>query len=162
VNGYPDVSGIGLNSGPVSSVLLGSQAQQSPAAGSDFTYTIPDAGGYYEIVAVRARLVTSAAVANRFVAIQVKDAAGTELWRAALDSAIVASKTVLFTFAPTTGSIDGGLTNTLVLNYPLPDGPYLPRWTINSVTTAIDTADQWSQVAVWYRAYYPGPLPAET
>ena len=151
MDGYPHVSGVGLQDGPVCDVLLGSQLQQPPAAGADFTFTIPDVGSVYEIVAIRARLVTSNAVANRLVHAVVKDAAGNELYRVGADLAITASLTTIYTFAPTIGSIIGGHTTNNDIGYPLPEGPYLPRWTIGTITSAIDTADQWSFISVWYK-----------
>lgn len=149
------VSGVGLAAGPVQTVLLSSQAQNPPAAGADFAYTIPDVGAVYEIVAIRARLVTSAAVANRGVAVTVKDAAGTEVFRGGFDTAVTASLTTFWTFSPYAASSSGGVALTKAVAIELPEGPYLPRWVIGSATTAIDAADQWSQVAVWYRALYP-------
>lgn len=155
MNGYPSVSGIGLQAGPVQTILYGSQGQNPPAAGADFAYSIPDAGAAYEIVAVRARLVTSAVVANRGVAVTVKDAAGTEVFRGGFDTAITASLTIIFTFGPVAASSSGGITTTKAVAIELPGGPYLPRWVIGTNTTAIDAGDQWSQIAVWYRALYP-------
>lgn len=159
MNGYPSVSGIGLQPGPVCSVLLGSQGQNPPVAGADFAYTIPDVGAVYEIIAIRARFVTSAAVANRGVAVTVKDAAGTEVFRGGFDTAVTASLTTIFTFSEYAASATGGVTTTKAVAIELPEGPYLPRWVIGSNTTAIDVADQWSQVAVWYRALYAGGEP---
>lgn len=149
------VSGVGLQAGPVQTILLGTQTQLQPAAGTDFTFTIPDAGAVYEIVSIRARFVTSAAVANRAVAVLVKDAAGTEVYREGFDTAITASLTTIVSF--TSGAVSGlgGISQVKAVTLPLPEGPYLPRFTISSVTTLIDAADQWSQIAVWYRALYP-------
>lgn len=155
MDGYPSVSGVGLEAGPVCTVLLGSQGLQSPAAGADFIYTVPDAGAVYEVIAIRARLVTSAVVANRLVHAVVKDAAGTEVYRVGADIAVTATKTVIYTFSPAAGGIGGGVTTNNDVAYPIPEGPYLPRWTIGSVTGAIDVGDQWSQLAIWYRALYP-------
>lgn len=149
------VSGVGLEAGPVQTVLLGSQGLQQPAAGADWTYTIPDAGAVYELVAIRARFVTSAVVANRAVAVIVKDAAGTEVFREGLDTAVTASLTTIWTFTSEAGTSAGGVATVKAVALGIPEGPYLPRWTISTVTTAIDVGDQWSQIGVWYRALYP-------
>lgn len=151
MNGYPSLSGVGLAEGPVSNVALASTVVQSPAAGSDFTLTVPDAGNVWEIVSIRARLVTSSAVANRVVSVLVKDNNGTEVFRSAFDTAITASLTTVFSISPQVGTVNGGLTNGKAITMPIPDGPYLPRWTISTSTVSIDTGDAWSQIAVWYR-----------
>ena len=162
MDAYPNVSGVGLEQGPVCDVLLGSQSLQSPAAGADFTFTVPDVGSVYEVVAIRARLVTSAAVANRLVHCVVKDAASNEVYRVGIDLAITAGLTTIFTFSPAIGAIVGGHTNNNDIGYPLPMGPYLPRWTIGSITTAIDTGDQWSQISIWYKQLALGYPPNES
>ena len=162
MDGYPSVSGVGLEHGPVCDVVLGSQLLQSPAAGADFTFTVPDVGSVYEVVAIRARLVTSAAVANRLVHCVVKDAAANEVYRVGIDLAITAGLTTIFTFSSAIGSIIGGHTSNDDIGYPLPSGPYLPRWTVGSVTTAIDTADQWSLISIWYKQLALGYPPNES
>ena len=151
MDGYPSLSGVGLASGPVTNVALASTSVQSPAAGADFTITVPDAGNVWEVVAIRARLVTSAAVANRLVHCVVKDAAANEVYRVGIDLAITAGITTIFTWSVALAAIVGGHTTNNDIGYPLPEGPYLPRWTIGSVTTAIDVGDQWSQISIWYK-----------
>ena len=151
MDGYPSLSGVGLAEGPVTNVALASVSVQSPAAGADFTITVPDAGNVWEIVAIRARLVTSAAVANRLVHCVIKDAAANEVYRVGIDLAITAGVTTIFTFSTALASIVGGHTTNNDIGYPIPEGPYLPRWTIGSVTGAIDTGDQWSQISIWYK-----------
>jgi hypothetical protein len=161
VNGYPTVSGVGLEHGPVSNIALASVPVTQPAAGADFTLTVPDAGQVWEIVAVRARFVTSAAVANRFLTFNVKDAAGNIVFQTAFGTAVTASITEGVVLSQMFASVSGDVSNTKIVTLPLPEGPYLPRWTINSVTTAIDTGDQWSQIVVWYRQLGLGAPPSE-
>ena len=147
----PSLSGVALATGPVSNVSLASQSIQSPAPGADFTIVVPDAGNVWEIVAIRARLVTSAAVANRLVHCVIKDAAANEVYRVGADLAITAGITTIFSFSSALAAIVGGHTTNNDIGYPIPEGHYLPRWTIGSLTTLIDTGDQWSQISVWYR-----------
>ena len=148
-------SGVGLQTGPFTDCHIVAQAIPAPAAGADFVVKVPGSGGIWELVAVRAQLVTSNQAANRFVAVVAKDGGANELYRCAFDTAIIASKTLICSFTPAVTSLVGGVTNTLVLDFPLPTGPYLPNFTIESVTTAIDGADQWSAVKVWWRGYFP-------
>lgn len=135
-----------------------SQVVAPPAAGADFTVTTPDSGaqGMWQIIAVRARLVTSATVANRFVALAVKDEVANEVYRVGYDTAITAGLTIICTFTPAVTSVVGGITNVKSLAFPLPPGPYPSRTAFSSVTTAIDTGDQWSQIAVLYQRLTPG------
>ena len=147
----PSLSGVGLATGPVSNVSLASQSVQSPPPGTDFTIVVPDAGNVWEIVAIRARLVTSAAVANRLVHCVVKDAAANEVYRVGIDLAVTAGITTIFSFSSALASIVGGHTTNNDIGYPIPEGHYLPRWTIGTVTGAIDVADQWSQISIWYK-----------
>ena len=157
----PTLSGVGLAEGPLSNVSLASVPVTSPAAGADFVIPIPDAGNIWEIVAVRARFVTSNAVANRFLTFNVKDAAGSVVFQTAFGTAQTASITEGVVLSKMFSSVSGDVTNTKIVTLPLPEGPYLPRWTINSVTTAIDTADQWSQIEVWYKQLGLAPPPRE-
>jgi len=133
------------------------QSFPNPAAGADFTITTPDtlAQGMWSIVAIRARLVTSATVANRFVQFVVKDQTADEVYRVGYDTAITAGNTVILTFAPAVATITGGVTNVHALTFPMPAGPYPSRTAFSSVTLNIDTADQWSQLSVLYQRFSP-------
>jgi hypothetical protein len=136
---------------------LVSQPVPAPAAGADFTITTPDtlAQGVWQIVSIRARLVTSATVANRFVALTVKDEVANEVCRVGFDTAITAGLTVFCTFTPAVSTVVGGVTNVKALTFPLPAGPYPSRTAFSSVTTNVDTGDQWSQIAVIYQRLTP-------
>lgn len=155
LSGYDYLTGVGLADGCYRQLNIVSLPLPSPAAGADFAFTIPDGGFPVQIVAIRGRLVTSAVVANRLVHAVVRDAAGTEVYRLGFDGAVTATKTTFVTFSPAMGGISGGITTNNDLGFSVPDGPYLPRWTIGSLTTAIDAGDQWSQLAVWYMAVMP-------
>ena len=155
LSGYDYLTGVALSEGCFRQLNIVSRPVASPAAGADFTVKVDDAGAPWQIVSIRARLVTSAVVANRLVHCVVKDADGNEVYRIGFDGAITASKTTIFSFTPAAGGIAGGITTNNDLVYSIPDGPYLPRWTVGSVTGAIDVGDQWSQIAVWYMAVLP-------
>lgn len=133
------------------------QSFPNPAAGADLTITTPDtaAAGMWGIVSIRARLVTSATVANRLVAVVVKDQTADEVYRVGFDTAITASKTVIVTASPAVATVAGGVSSVLAVTFPLPFGPYPSRTAISTVTTAIDTGDQWSQVSVLYQRFSP-------
>jgi len=161
LSGYDYLTGVGLSEGCYRQLNLVSQAVKAPAAGTDFSVQVPDAGAPWEIVAVRARLVTSATVANRFVSAVVTDNNGDEYYRAGFDTALVASTTYVLTFTPSVATVVGGVTNTKALTFPIPGGPYLPRYSVASVTAAIDTGDAYSQVRVWYAAVLPVPEEAD-
>lgn len=149
------VSGVGLQTGSFPDCQVVSYAVPSPAAGSDFTITLPGSGGIWELVAVRARLVTSAQAANRLVHFTVHDQNSNEVYRVGQDAAIVTGKTVVYTFSPYIASITGGNTTNNDIGYPAPAGPYLPNWTLGSTTGNIDAGDQWSVISAWWKAYFP-------
>ena len=146
-----NLRGVGLAPGIYGDLSLASQTFISPAAGADFTITVPDTGGVWEIVALRAQLVTSATVANRGVVVQVKDHAANIVYESPASLAITASLTIGVTFSAQYPSGVGDITTTKKVGLALPDGPYLPGWTVGTSTALIDTADQWSLIRAWYR-----------
>jgi hypothetical protein len=154
VRGYA-LSGPGVQTGEFPDCHIISQRIPAPAAGADFTVTVPGSGGIFELVAVSAKLVTSSAVASRYVTVTVKDNEAHEVFRYASGTAVTASLTILFTLSPQFVTSAGDITNTKQLSIPLPEGPYLPNFTINSSTASVDTADQWSAVQVWWKGYFP-------
>lgn len=155
LGGAQELHGIGISSGCYSRLNIVTSAFKSPAAGADFSVQVPDAGAPWRLVAVRARLVTSAVAGNRFLAAVVTDNNADEIYRAGFDTALVASTTYIVTLSPAVTGIVGGVTNTKSLVIPVPAEPYLPRFSIASVTTAIDTGDVWSQVRCWYVSSLP-------
>lgn len=155
LSGYDYLTGVGLQDGCYRQLNIVTAAQKAPAAGADFAVVVPDAGAPWQLVSVRARLVTSATVVNRFVSAIVQDAAGTEVYRVGFGTALVASTTYIITFSPWVGSVQGDVTNTKTVTFPVPSDPYLPRFTIGSATGGLDTGDQYSQVQAWYAAVLP-------
>lgn len=155
VGGYESLSGLGLNGGCYDSLNVVTAAQKAPSAGADFSVAVPDADAPWQLVSLRAVFTTSAVVANRFVAAIVKDAQGNEVYRVGFGTALVASTAYVVTLGPWVSSAQGDVTNTKTVTLPLPDGPYLPRFTIGSVTTAIDVGDAYSALQAWYVAALP-------
>jgi hypothetical protein len=99
-------------------------------------------------MSVMARLTTSAVVANRFVAFQIDDGAGSVMWKNQPETG-VASQTLGFPMYPGAGGQGQG-------NQPfqmaMPSMILLPGWRFASTTTGLDAADQWDQIVV---AGYP-------
>ena len=159
--GY-SISGAGLQTGTFPDCQLVSRSVPTPAAGADWTITVPGSGEFWEIVAVRARFVTSSAVANRFLTFNVKDNVGNIVYQSAFGTAQTASITEGVVLSPQYVTVSGDVSSTKIVTLPLPEGPYLPGFTINSSTVAIDTGDQWSQIAVWFKQYGPDYGPGGT
>ena len=122
-----------------------SSPQNSPAAGSNFTYTVP-AGGTAQILnSITALFTASAAVATRFVQLQIKDAAGNLVYQLSNGQGTVASTNVRITFAT-------GITNanaaTGTAAIAIPALVLQPGWTVNLIATSIDVADQFSGITM--------------
>lgn len=149
------LSGVGLQTGEFTDCHIVSQLIPSPAVATDLTITVPGSGGIWELIGVRARLVTDGNAANRFVSVIVTDASAIEVYRVGYETAFVASTTYFVSLSPTVGSANGGVTNTKAVTLPIPAGPYLPNSTITTSTASVQVGDQWSQVAVWWRGYFP-------
>lgn len=129
----------------------------APAAGADWTITVPGQG-VWQLLAVRARLVTSATVANRVVGLGLNDQT-TTVFNIDQPNAVPASRTTDFNWAPsmlqTQGSGDATVTSRL------PDIPLMGGWRIASATGAIQIGDQWSNVnalAIEYRTLSLGAV----
>lgn len=152
---YQSVSGVGLGAGPFGNLNIATAQFTSPAVGADFTLKVPDTGEMWQLVAIHASLATSAAAANRIVNLTVKDHAGVIVYEFSITTAITAGLTIPITFTPQVASVSGDITAAKRFLFPVPAGPYLPGWTFNSVTTAIDTGDQWGQLAAWFIADQP-------
>jgi hypothetical protein len=155
---YEGVYGPGLSGDPFSDVNLVSSQTTSPAAGADFSVKVPDTGGIWEVVAIRAQLVTSSAVANRGITVNVKDHTNSNIvYQSSFTTAVTASLTIGFCFSTQFATTLGDISTTKVVGIPLAPGPYLPGWTINSSTALIDTGDQWSAIWAWYRLLQSAP-----
>lgn len=123
----------------------------APPAGQDWTVRVPP-GEQWWLITGRAQLVTSAAVANRVPAVQLTTD-GTLTYEMQDGAAVVAATTVAYTVvcasSPVPVSHQGvrGIIHVPQL--------WLPsQATINSITAAIDVADQWSNINLWVERYY--------
>jgi len=116
--------------------------QGNPAAGANWSVTVPN-GARWLIQSVESRLVTSAAVANRIPHIVITDGAGDELFNSPASAAQAASLTVRYSAC---GGVQAAVNDGAAI-VPIPDvASMLQGWTIGVTTTAIDVADQWSNI----------------
>lgn len=129
-------------------------AQVSPAAGADVSITIPN-GVAWRVVSLVATLTASAAAANRFVGFVVKSQDGTTVYRYRLTAALTANLTATYCFSPDVGPAPTAVATTNNLLLPKPDEVIPAGWTFGTSTLNIDTADQWSSVAVWAETLLP-------
>lgn len=118
-----------------------------PLAGHDFSF-VPETADSFSLLSLRAKLVTSATAANRFPHFQVTDQTGTVLHEITGAAAQTATSTVVYNVVGRDGSsrrgeavVDG------VASLPWPGIWYPAGSKILTLTTAIDTGDQWSAIA---------------
>lgn len=122
------------------------------AAGADLSFQVP-VGVIWNVVSLTAKFTASAAVANRVPAFFVKDQGGTVVYQYNV-ATITASQNGTFTFSEDVVTPATFATGTLMLE-PMPSTWIPPLWTFGTTTAAIDTADQWSNVAVWVQEILP-------
>lgn len=120
-------------------------APGQPAAGSGFTYLLPESE-VSQLYAVTFRLVTSATVATRVPTVTVTDGTGTPLAVIAAGKTQVASLTGDWTFAVGLGAWDAA--STAVLSGGLPALPLGAGDSIVVGVNAIDTTDQLSRIRI--------------
>ncbi|MGH3630266.1 MAG: hypothetical protein ACRDRL_22840 [Sciscionella sp.] len=116
----------------------------NPAAGADFTQTVP-AGEQWILRSARALLTSSAAVANRSVQLQAVDTTPNILVSSPAFAVQAASLAVSYDW------FNGG-GGTSVANSQTGAWPYelrlQPGWKVQSKTALIDVADQWSLIVL--------------
>lgn len=148
--GGVEYAGVGISDGIYRKRTIFSRPLAQPAAGADFSIQVPStAGNLYRIAGVVGTFTASGNVANRILGAVIKDGAGNEVYTISYDANVTASTVVTVCLSPQFATVVGGITDSKVLGFPIPAGPLLPRWTIGSLTGAIDASDQWSSVAVW-------------
>lgn len=114
-----------------------------PAAGADWTLQATGAATL-RVVSLRARFVTSAAVANRQVHL-VADNSEDQWYRE--EAVAVQTATSTTNYCAHTGATPGGvLGGTFTLPLPSAGLLLLPGFRLSVVTSAIDVADQWSLI----------------
>lgn len=131
----------------------------APAAGADWRHTCPGQG-IHRVVAMRAVLTTSAAVANRAVALVLSD--GTDDFATIpAGAAIAASQTGVVATIPGAPAV-GAANGPLLLPSPTDGFLLLPGWSLRTATGLIDVGDQWSAIRLWVVEYPTGPTTRQT
>ena len=130
---------------PSAGILL---ALANPAAGADFTFN-PSPGAPWQPISLFAQLVTSAAVANRLVALRLTSGASV-FFEAAVPVAIPASTTLQLSAAPAPPCPRSSSARRRDATLPLPSGWFPAGTTLSSSTLNIQAADQWSLLALVY------------
>lgn len=121
-----------------------SQQFANPAAGANFVYTAP-AGAPTRIISATGQLTTSAAVANRFFQVQIKDAGGNILAQFGNFTATPASTSLRITVATGVTQANSGAGLAVVPNaIPL----LQPGWQLVFFVSAADVADQLSAISL--------------
>lgn len=118
------------------------EAVTNPAAGADFSFTLPSNRA---ILSIAATLTTSATAGNRTPSVQLKDSGGHVLFT--LSSAVVqaASTTDVYQWVPS--AVNQAATSPFMLAFP--SGMVVPSGgTIASVTSGILAGDQWSAIVI--------------
>jgi hypothetical protein len=158
LQGYPgSTGGISYPRSPIASPLDGrglmrSIALANPAAGIEFSQAVP-AGVNWILRSVKGVLTASGAAANRVARLKIADGAANVLILSSADLAEVA--TLAFTYNWFNGAVASLAGPTVQAGIP-GDLRLLPTWTIGSVTTAIDAADQWSAVTMCVEEFIAG------
>lgn len=122
----------------------------SPAAGADFAFSI-STGDRAWLLALTAKLTTSATVASRVPGLALEDQNGLVFWQASAVDSQAASLAAFYSWARggptvTPASI---IANSRVSNA-LPWLELQPGDQVKSITSLIDTADTWTSIT--YRA----------
>lgn len=127
--------------GAVPRVLL----QTTPAAGADFTITVPGESTW-QVVALSARFVTSNAVANRGPGLLVTDGTNTiGEWPTGV--VLTASLTTRITWSASGGSLMTSIISG-ALTVPIPPLILPGGYVVRTGTSLIDTADQWDRIVL--------------
>lgn len=118
----------------------------TPAAGADLSIVVPG-GSVWIPRALTATLTTSAAVANRSTMVQLTDGTAV-LFTLPTGLAHAASLAARYSWVNgndfLVGSVAGGNITSDLPDMALPAG-----YTITTVTTLVDVADQWSKAFLW-------------
>jgi hypothetical protein len=129
------------------------QAVTQPAAGADWTITVPG-DKIWRVLSIVGKLVTSAAAATREATLQITDQSTTFMFIPAGTSQ-VASKTGQYCWFEQ--AQNRGTTLQTAITAPIPSNLVLPGgMVLKSVTEVIDAGDQWSNVALWIEEGFIG------
>lgn len=119
---------------------------QSPAAGADWSFTLPS-GAWWRLIAARFQLATSAVVATRVASLEFQDPDGNPWLTLGPGQSQVASLTESYNYA--IGLAGVGVAGLGPNTIPLPNMLWENGWKIVSRTTAIDAGDQLSGVRLY-------------
>lgn len=143
----PDGSGYQLNprveGGQVEEISV-----SDPAAGADFSYTLPD-GYTYDLRGIAFQLVTSATVASRQPQVVITNASNAELARSGTTGATTASKTSQQNANPGFVGAGNSLTDVEhIFSMPMRGTRLLAGWKVKSAINALQATDQISNVRI--------------
>ena len=125
----------------------------TPAAGTNWTFTVPGES-VWGLVAITAKLVTSAVVANRAAVLNVSDGT-TVLYQIAPGAVQAASLTTTYSWLPELATFDNTITGG-ALNVAMPPTYLASGQVLSSATALIDVGDQWSAVSLTVIEVYHG------
>lgn len=117
----------------------------APAAGADFTITVPGRELWHPI-SIRARLATDATVANRATRLEFDDGA-TVFATIRPGGTIAASSNARFGWFHGASQPTGADVGT-AFNQAIPRLVMRPGWRILTITSGIGAGDQWSEIAL--------------
>lgn len=135
---------------PIDRSTLRFSTATNPAAGADFTLTVPQSE-FWRIVAVTATFTTAAAVANRRPRFTIRQT-GVYLMDFPTATDITAGLTTQVTWVQ--GQVaETGLVNSRLVA-PIPEQLWVPAtFEIESLTDNIQAADQWSTIIIQYERW---------
>jgi hypothetical protein len=115
----------------------------SPAAGADWTQTVP-AGARWLLHGIRAQLLSSATAGNRTPALQIDDGtnAGVNISPGVVQAASLTNTWSWTAGYPTIGTLVG-TQNQITMPFPV---PLLAGWRIRVITANLSGTDQWSAI----------------
>jgi len=118
----------------------------TPLAGVELS-ELPNYADAFRLLTLRAKLVTSATVSNRWPHIQFVSPSGNVIHEVAPHAAQAASTAVYYDLCGSGGaSLDGSAVNDDVSSMSLPDFWWPAGTKVVSVTTNLQAADQWEDV----------------
>jgi hypothetical protein len=122
----------------------------APGAGADWTYAF-NASVRVALHSISGVLTTAVAVANRIPLFKIVTPAGSLAWQIAASVSQPASQVSAYNLA---GGLNLSQDASKNFTLPIPEPTtYPPVLTISAVTTAIQAADQWSNIYVVYETW---------
>lgn len=139
--GFPQTPAGSPTGGPGQAVTA---TVANPAAGADWTYTVP-AGVQLTLISVRAVLTTSAAVANRVPLLRVTNPTAQII----LDAGSPTTQAASLTYTYSWGAGAQSAASPPSIQIGIPQGLRVAAGaTIQTVTAGIQAADQWSAITI--------------